>query len=138
MADQTDLILKIWDALLTPDEPEGWRDATIIDPRWSLGESPNERELAVAGLVSGSGRVPRTAGCGPQRAAVRRRPAAFRGDAEFNLSAWVGRSAPLVGGGRPTCQAAGAGGGRLRELDGGHLRRRTLHRQVHLARSAAD
>lgn len=53
MADNSDVILKVWDALPKADEPDGWLSAPTIDG-WFLEGSPNGREVAVAGAVSGS------------------------------------------------------------------------------------
>lgn len=55
MADNSDVILKVWNALPKAEEPEGWLSAPIVDG-WFLEASPNEREVAVAGMVSGSGK----------------------------------------------------------------------------------
>ncbi len=50
MADQSDLTKALFEALLTGDEPEGWRTARILDC-WRLVASPDEKELAVSGLL---------------------------------------------------------------------------------------
>jgi hypothetical protein len=52
MADQSDVIATLLDALPKSDEPADWRSAPIIDG-WQL-QTPNERNLRVAGIVSGS------------------------------------------------------------------------------------
>lgn len=57
MADQSDIAKALFDALPKADTPEGWREAPIIDA-WMLEVSPNEREVAVAGRVSGSAKFP--------------------------------------------------------------------------------
>ncbi|MBX9830210.1 MAG: AAA family ATPase [Xanthobacteraceae bacterium] len=52
MADQSDVITALAAKLLEAHEPEGWTTAPIIDC-WQL-QTPNERNLRVAGIVSGS------------------------------------------------------------------------------------
>ncbi|MBX9826537.1 MAG: AAA family ATPase [Xanthobacteraceae bacterium] len=52
MADQSAVIAALLDALPTADEPADWRSVPILDG-WQI-QTPNERNLRVCGVVSGS------------------------------------------------------------------------------------
>lgn len=57
MADESELTKALFEALPTVGDIPGWEAAPVIDC-WSLTASPNEREVAVIGTVSGSEKFP--------------------------------------------------------------------------------
>jgi hypothetical protein len=53
MADQSHIAKTLFDALPAAEETGGWWNAPVLDG-WSLDASPNSREVAVVGIMSGS------------------------------------------------------------------------------------